>query len=90
MAKRKKIDKKKRPIAVTVIAVAIVVLFLVRLVQFFEPLTRNAVFKDGITAPLFIGWQLTFLGGAILTSLAYLVLSITGIIVLVGFLRLRR
>ncbi len=37
MAKRKKSDKKKSPIAVTVIAVAIVVLFLIRLYQVFEP-----------------------------------------------------
>jgi hypothetical protein len=90
MTKRKKSDQKKRPIAVTVIAVGIVVLFLVRLYQFFEPLIRNKVFRDGITAPLFIGWQVTLLGSAIFTSLAYLLLSIAGIIVLVGFLSLRR
>ena len=35
---RRKSDKKKRPIAVSVIAVAIVVLFLIRLYQVFEPL----------------------------------------------------
>jgi hypothetical protein len=90
MAKRKKSDQKKRPIAVTVIAVAIVVLFLVRLYQFFDPLIRNGVFRDGITTPLFIGWQLTFPGGAILTGFAYLLLSVAGIIVLIGFLSLRR
>jgi len=90
MAKRKKSDKKKRPIAVTVIAVAIVVLFLLRLYQFFEPLIRNQVFINGITGPLFMGWQLTALGSAFLTSLIYLVLSVTGIIVLIGFLRLHR
>jgi len=90
MAKRKKSDKKKRPIAVTVIAVAIVVLFLVRLYQFFEPMIRNGIFRNGITAPLFSGWQVTVLGNAILSSLAYLVLSVAGIIVLIGFLRLRR
>ena len=90
MAKRKKSDKKKRPIAVTVIAVAIVVLFLVRLYQFFEPMIRNGIFRNGITAPLFSGWQVTVLGSAIPSSLAYLVLSIAGIIVLIGFLRLRR
>jgi hypothetical protein len=90
MTKRKKSDKKKRPIAVTVIAVAIVVLFLIRLYQFFEPLVRNRVFINGLTAPLFIGWQVTTLGSAFLTSLTYLVLSVTGIVVLIGFLRLRR
>jgi hypothetical protein len=90
MAKRIKSDQKKQPIAVTVIAVAIVVLFLIRLYQFFEPLIRNGVFKKGITSPLYNGWHITLLGNAILTSLAYLLLSITGIIVLVGFLSLRR
>ena len=51
---------------------------------------RNQVFINGITGPLFIGWQLTALGSAFLTSLTYLVLSLTGIIVLIGFLRLHR
>jgi len=90
MAKRKKSDKKKRPIAVTVIAVAIVVLFLVRLYQVFEPLIRNDVFRNGITSPLLAGWKLTPLGNAILSSATYLVLSLAGIVVLVGFLRLHR
>jgi hypothetical protein len=90
MAKRKKSDKKKRPIAVTVIAVAIVVLFLIRLYQVFEPLIRNQVFRYGITAPLFAGWKLTALGSALLSSSTYLVLSLAGILVLIGFLRLRR
>jgi hypothetical protein len=90
MVKRKKSDKKKRPIAVTVVAVAIVVLFLIRLYQFFVPLIRNGVFKNGITAPLFIGWKVTAFGNILLSSAAYLVLSLAGIVVLVGFLRLRR
>ena len=90
MAKRKKSDKKKRPIAVTVIAGAIVILFLVRLYQFFEPMLRNGVFRNGITAPLLVGWQLTTLGSAILTGFVYLALSVAGIVVLIGFLRLRR
>ena len=90
MAKRKKSDKKKRPIAVTVIAAAIVVLFLIRLYQVFEPLIRNQVFINGITGPFFAGWKLTALGSAFLSSATYLVLSLAGIIVLIGFLRLRR
>ncbi len=89
MAKRKKSNKKKRPIAVTVIAVAIVVLFLIRLYQVFEPLIRNNVFSIGITAPLLTGWKLTILGSAILSSAIYLILSVVGIVVLIGFLRLR-
>ncbi len=90
MTRRKKSDKKKRPIAVTVIAVAIVVLFLIRLYQVYEPLVRNHVFSDGLTTPLFIGWKLTFLGTALLSSATYLALSLAGIVCLVGFLRLRR
>lgn len=90
MAKRKKSDKKKRPIAVTVIAVAIVVLFVIRLYQVFEPLIRDQVFINGITGPFLAGWKLTSLGSEFLSSATYLVLSLAGIIVLIGFLRLRR
>ncbi len=90
MARRKKSDKKKSPIPVTVIAVAIVVLFLIRLYQVFEPLIRNQVFINGITGPFFAGWKLTALGSAFLSSATYLVLSLAGIVVLIGFLRLRR
>ncbi len=90
MAKRKKSDKKKRPIAVSVIAVAIVALFLIRLYQVIEPLIRNDVFRNGFTGPLLAGWKLTSLGSALLSSATYLALSVTGIVVLIGFLRLRR
>jgi hypothetical protein len=90
MVKRKKSDRKKSPVAVTVIAVAIVVLFLIRLYQVFDPLVRNGIFKHGITAPLFVGWRLTALGSACLSSATYLLLSVAGIVVLVGFLRLQR
>ena len=90
MARRKKSDRKKRPIAVTVIAAAIVALFLIRLYQVFEPLIRQQVFQNGIAVPLFDGWRLTDLGRALFSSVAYLVLSVAGIVVLIGFLRLRR
>jgi hypothetical protein len=90
MVKRKKTDKKKRPIAVTVIAVAIVVLFLIRLYQVYEPLILNDIFRNGISGPLFSGWQLTALGSAVFSSSTYLILSVAGILVLIGFLRLRR
>ncbi len=90
MTKRKKSSKKKQPIAVTVIAVAIVVLFLVRLFQVFEPLIQQGVFLNGFTGQLVNGWKLTPLGNAFLSSATYLVLSITGIVVLIGFLRLHR
>lgn len=90
MSKRRKSDKKKRPIAITVIAVAIVALFLIRLYQVFEPLIRNQVFLHGITGPLATGWKLTELGSAFLSSAIYMVLSLAGIVVLIAFLRLRR
>ena len=90
MPRRKKTDTNKRPVAVTVIAAAMAVLFLIRLFQVFDPLFRQNVFKNGIAAPLLTGWRLTPLGRDLLSSLTYLVLSLAGIIVLIGFLRLKR
>jgi ABC-type multidrug transport system fused ATPase/permease subunit len=90
MARRKKNNRKKRPIAVTVIAAAIVALFLIRLYQVFEPLIQQQVFQNGIAGALFDGWRLTDLGRALLSSVTYFVLSVAGIAVLIGFLRLRR
>jgi hypothetical protein len=90
MPRRKKSDRKKRPIAVSVIAVAMAVLFLIRLYQVYQPLFRQGVFKNGLTGPLFTGWRLTNLGNDLLSSLTYFVLSLAGFVVLIGFLRLRR
>lgn len=90
MVKRKKSYRKKRPAAVSVIAVAIVVLFLIRLYQVFEPLLGQQVFKHGITGPLLTGWKVTALGSTLVSSVTYLLLSAAGIVVLIGFLRLRR
>ena len=87
--KKKRTDRKKRPAAVAVIALGIVVLFGIRLVQVFEPLFAQHVFQEGIAGPLFDGWHLTGMGVALLTSATYLVLSLTGLVVLVGFLRLK-
>ena len=90
MPRRKKSDKKKSPIAVSVIATAIVVLFVLRLYQVFGPLIRQNFFKNGISGPLFSGRSLTPLGNDLLSSLTYLALSLAGIFVLIGFLRLHR
>jgi hypothetical protein len=90
MPRRKKSNKQKRPIAVTVITAAIVLLFLIRLYQVFEPLVRQHVFVNGITGPLIIGITPTHLGFILISSAGYLILSLLGIIVLIGFLRLRR
>jgi len=90
MQERKKVWTKKRPIAVTVVAWAIVLLFLVRLYNVLEPLIRMGVLGRGYKAPLFSGAGLTPFGLSVFTSGAYLVLSLVGIVVLVGFLRLHR
>jgi len=89
MQKRKK-KWTKRPPAVTTVAWAIVVLFLIRLYQVIETLISNGIFKNGISGPLFSGGWMTPLGDAILTSASYLILSLAGIVVLIAFLRLHR
>jgi hypothetical protein len=90
MQKRKKVWTRKRSPAVVIIAWGIVILFLIRLYQVFDPLIRNQVFKDGIRGPLMQGGQLTPLGSALLSSASYLVLSVAGIVILIGFLRMKR
>jgi hypothetical protein len=87
--KRRKSYRKKRPVAVGVIVIAIGVLFLVRLYQVVSPLVQGQGIRMGMTGPLLSGWRLTALGSTLLTSLTYLLLSIAGIIVLIGLLRLR-
>ena len=90
MQKRKKVLTKKRPIAVTIVAWGIVVLFLIRLYQVIEPLLQMHVFETGLTGPLVLGARLTPLGRAALSSGTYLLLSLIGIVVLIGFLQVRR
>ena len=90
MSRRKKSDQPKRPAAISVIAIAIMILFLIRLYQVWQPLFRLGVFQNGFTGPLLIGWKFTSLGKHLLSSLTYFVLSVAGIVVLIGFLRLRR
>lgn len=80
----------KRPIAISIIAWAIVVLFVVRLYQVFEPLVSTSVFEYGIRDPLIDGLRLTALGRAALTSVTYALLSLAGLVVLAGFLRMRK
>ncbi len=90
MVKRKKSFKKKRPIAVSVIAIAIVVLFILRLVQVYDPIIRQRILTTVFTRPLFLGWHPTSLGLTLASSVGYILLSLTGIIVLIGFLRMQR
>ena len=90
MRPRKKVWKKKQPIAVTIVGWGIVALFLIRLYQVIEPLFRMKVFENGITTPLVVKMQFTPLGRELFFSGVYLILSLIGIVVLIGFLRLHR
>ncbi len=90
MKPRKKAWQRKRPIAVTVVAWGIVVLFLIRLYQVFQPLIRMGLLDDGIQGPLIIGFRPTHLGETVMISASYLLQALVGIVVLIGFLRLQR
>jgi len=81
---------RKRPLAVSIVAWTILAMFFVRLYQVFEPLFVTGVFEKGITEPLFKRGWITPFGIAMLTSATYAMLSLTGIIVLIGFLRMKR
>lgn len=82
--------KDKRPIAVTIIAWAILILFLVRLYQAIDPLLATGVFETGRLGPIWQNDGLTDNGHLLLVSVAYGFFSISGIIVLVGFLKMQR
>ena len=88
--RRKKTSLDKRPIAVTVIAAALVVLFFVRLYNAVMPLVGQGIFSGGFSGPLFSNSALTDTGWALLTSASYLLLVLGVILTLIGFLRLRR
>jgi hypothetical protein len=90
MGRKKNRMREKRPIAVTVIAIVIVVLFFVRIYQSVKPLIEEQVLRNIYTAPIFLDGVLTPHGKAVLESLLYLILAIGLIIVLLGFLKMRR
>jgi hypothetical protein len=85
-----KSNRIKRPIAVTVITWAIFILFLVRLYQVFEPLSGAGILEHGFSGPLFKGLRFTAQGWVLFNSATYAFLSLSGIIVLIGFLRMKR
>ena len=89
MQKRKK-NWSKRPPEISIIALAIVLLFLIRLYQVIEPLVSHQIFQNGVSGPFFLGGHLTELGDILFTSISYLALSLAGLIVLVAFLRMKR
>lgn len=88
--RRKNTARRKRPVAVTVVAWGIVLLFAVRVYEVLPPLLQMNVLELGIRGPLAHGVRLTSLGLAILVSASYLLQALVGIVVLIGFLRLRR
>ena len=90
MGKKKNKTGEKRPVAVTVIAIGIVVLFFVRIYQSIKPLAEENSLRKIQTEPIFLNGILTPHGQAILESMLYLILAIGLIIVLLGFLRMRR
>ena len=90
MRQRTKVWKRKRPIAVTIVAWGIVLLFLARLYQVFQPLISMGILESGIKGPLMHGVRLTPLGNAVIVSAAYLIQVLVGLVVLIGFLRLKR
>ncbi len=81
---------RKRPVAVTIVAWTILIMFFVRLNQVFEPLIVTGVVEKGINEPMFSGFWFTPLGIALLTSLTYALLSLSGIVVLIGFLSMKK
>jgi hypothetical protein len=87
---RKRVWDRKRPIAVTVVAWGIVILFLLRLYQVFQLLLQMGILEHGLGAPLNAVMRLTPLGVVIVISASYLVQVLVGIVVLIGFLRLHR
>ena len=91
MIKRRRTKGKKRPIAVTVIGTAIVVLFVVRLYQVFKPLYEVGVLQGNMVGmPFFTSQGLTDAGWALLDSIFYFSLAVGMVIVLIGFQRMRR
>ena len=82
--------KNKRPIAVTVIAWAIFILFLVRLYQAVDPLLEIGLLHQWQVDALFADGRLTHVGNLLLTGVTYTFLSLSGIVVLIGFLRMNR
>jgi hypothetical protein len=90
MARKKKDPGLKRPVAVTVTALVIVVLFFVRIYQAVKPLVEAETLQTAFSIPFFINGTLTPHGRMVFQSLLFLVLAIGLIVVLIAFLRMRR
>lgn len=89
MLKRKK-RWNKRPPAISLVALAIMLLFVIRLYQVIDPLVESQVLQKGVYGPLFLEGRLTNLGESMFTSVSYLLLSLAGLVILFAFLRMHR
>ena len=89
MPKRKK-RWSKRPPAISLVALAIMLLFIIRLYQVIDPLVESEVLQKGVYGPLLLDGHLTHLGETMFTSISYLLLSLAGLIILFAFLRMYR
>jgi hypothetical protein len=89
MQKRKK-KWAKRPPAINAVALAIMLLFVIRLYQVIDPLVRSGILQHSVSGPLFTRGHLTLLGDTLFTGISYLLLSLAGLVVLVAFLRMHR
>ena len=88
--RRASADHPKRPAEVTVIALAMLVLFVARLYRVLAPLLEQDVFRSGLSGPLFANGTPTHLGWDLASSASYLFLVVGLVLTLIGFLRLRR
>jgi hypothetical protein len=88
--RRQKSSHEKRPAEVTIIAVAMLGLFIARLYRVISPLVEQDVFRTGLGGPLFANGALTPLGWDMASSAFYLLLVVALALTLIGFLRLRR
>ncbi len=80
----------KRPVAVTITSVVIAVLFFIRIYQAIIPLLKQDFFLRGFSIPFFINGTLTEYGRIVIISFVYIVFAISLIVVLIGFLKMRR
>ena len=90
MRKKNKKAGEKRPVAVTVTSIVIVILFFIRVYQAVTPLVGAKFYQYGFSLPIFWNGNLTEYGKTVLVSFAYLLFAICLVIVLIGFLRRKK
>jgi hypothetical protein len=75
---------------VTLTAVIITVLFFVRIYQAIKPLVEEKTLRTALALPIFADGNLTAHGMAVAESILFLLLAIGTMVVLIGFLHMRR